>query len=227
MLKLLVVDGDPLVHERVANCFSIDNARVTAALDVPEEKTAFADDPPEICLIDLSLPGTSGTSFCEEISNQFNVGVIVLSASKTRHERVKLLNICADDYIVKPFDDLELRARVGALARRIKKRPVVADRTKFGHNKFQFEDRSISREDNTSVSLTSSECRVLRFMLNNSGTNLSRDDLVTVARMHPRNSAHGRSVDNLISRLRQKVEIDPSQPRHIVTIWGHGYRFVV
>ena len=153
-----------------------------------------------------------------------DVGVIVVSSTTSRHEQIKLLDIGADDFIVKPFDDLELRARVAALARRIKKAPVQANRTEFGGNTFVFESRQLERSDGVSVSLTMSECQVLRFMLRNPEALLTRDDLLAVARMRQHGGSKDRSVDNLISRLRQKVEIDPSNPRHIVTVWGRGYR---
>lgn len=225
MLKILVVDDDPLMHERVINCFSLDEAQVTVAHDVPEAKAAMKEDLPEICLLDLGLPGTNGRVFCKEIGENYEVGVIVVSATDARHEQIKLLDLGADDYIVKPFDDLELRARVSALSRRLQKRPSTTNREEFAGNTFRFEERRLTRADGATITLTMSESQILRFMLNNPEAILSRDDLLAVARMRQHGGTKDRSVDNLVSRLRQKVEIDPSEPRHIVTIWGRGYRF--
>ncbi len=225
MMKLLVVDIDPLVHARIENCFSLDCAEIQCASNLPEAKEILASNPPEICLLDLGPSGADSQAFCKEISEQHNVGVIVVSAIDARQEQIKMLDLGADDYVVKPFDDLELRARVGALARRIKKNPPVSNRKEFSGNVFDFDERRLKRLDGSTVFLTISESQILRFMLNNPGVVLPREDLLSVARMRQHSGARDRSVDNLVSRLRQKVEMDATDPRHVMTVWGRGYQF--
>ena len=227
MLKLLVVDDDPLVHARIENCFSLDGAEIWGAKNAAEAKAIIESTPPEVCLLDISMPGTNGQDLCQEISENHNVGVIVVSATDARQEQIKQLEQGADDYVVKPFDDLELRARVGALARRVRKNPPTTNRSKFSGNEFNLEERRLNRADGTVFSLTMSESQVLQVMLNNAGTVLTRDDLVAVARMRQHGGSKDRSVDNLISRLRQKVEIDAADPRHVMTVWGRGYQFQI
>ena len=226
MAKLLLVDDDPLIHDRVANCFSLDGHELTHATNVSEARSVLKNEQPEICLLDLVMPGMSGKAFCKEISEEHNVGIIVISSLDSRNEQIKMLELGADDYIVKPFDDLELRARVNSLARRIRRRPVSVDRGHFSGGRFSFDSRRLERIDGTSITLTSGEASVLSFMLNNAGAVLSREDLLAVSRTRQHGGPADRSVDNLMRRLRQKVEVNPSEPKHILTVWGRGYRFV-
>ena len=226
MAKLLLVDDDPLIHDRVENCFSVDDHDIIHAMNVSEARSALKEQMPDICLLDLVMPGMSGKAFCKEISEEHNLGIIVIYSLDSRNEQIKLLELGADDYIVKPFDDLELRARVNSLARRIRRRPVSIDRGHFSGGRFSFDERRLERVDGTSVTLTSGEASVLSFMLNNIGAVLSREDLLAVSRTRQHGGPEDRSVDNLMRRLRRKVEIDPSKPKHVITVWGRGYRFV-
>ena len=174
-------------------------------------------------LVDLRLPGLSGIELCKQIrANRLTTPIIVLSAVRDEVDKVLLLEIGADDYVVKPFGTRELLARIRAVLRR--SAGEAARVLRFGDVEVDFDRRSIIR-NGREVKITPAEYNLLSFFLQNIDRVLSRDVIL--------NSVWGydfypntRTVDAHVVKLRQKFEQEPTAPRHFMTVHGVGYRFL-
>ena len=178
---------------------------------------------PELILVDLRLPGMSGTDICKQLRGaSVKTPIIVLSALGDEVDKVLLLEIGADDYMVKPFGTRELMARIRAVLRR-----TSADARKvvhFSDNEIDFERRVVKRRGEE-LKLTPAEYNLLCYFLQNPDRPLTRDMIL--------NSVWGyeffpntRTVDAHVVKLRQKLEPEPNAPKHFLTVHGVGYRFV-
>ncbi len=222
----MVVEDDAELATEVEAYLVDQGYHVLVARDVPCARAALRDSPPDLCLSDIMLPGPSGRVFCREVAEQTDCPVIMISSLSDSETVISLLELGADDYIVKPFQMGEMLARVRAVLRRQAKtavRPAQAGR--FGPWGFEPGERRLRHVDGFAVTLTQSETDVLRFMTASPGTVFSRADLLAVSRTRQHTGADDRAIDNLMKRLRKKVEEDTGAPRHIVTVWGKGYRF--
>jgi DNA-binding response OmpR family regulator len=175
-------------------------------------------------ILDLILPNISGRELCKQFKQvAAEVPVIVLSAISEVADKVLLLELGADDYVTKPFSPRELTARVQAAIRRQRK-PAVQKVYRFGDCEVDFSKMTIRRGGNPVV-ITAHEFKLLRFFTENAERVLSRDVLLNEVwgyNFYPTT----RTVDNQILKLRQKLEPDPTNPRHLLTIYGAGYKFV-
>jgi DNA-binding response OmpR family regulator len=221
---ILVIEDDPGIQKVLHRLFITDGFQVKTARDGKEAHEAMKGTAPEVIILDLMLPGASGKDLCKGFKQAFpSVPVIILSAISDVSDKVLLLELGADDYVTKPFSPRELLARVQAAIRRLTG-PRPAKIFSFGTVTVDFLKME-ARRDGELVTLTAHEFRLLKFMLENSDRVLSREELL--------NNVWGyscypstRTVDNQILKLRQKLEIDPSNPKHIRTMHGMGYKFV-
>jgi DNA-binding response OmpR family regulator len=178
---------------------------------------------PDLILVDLRLPGMTGVEICKQLrAAQVKTPIIVLSAIGDEIDKVLLLEIGADDYVVKPFGTRELLARIRALLRRTS--PEVRKVVRFGEIEIDLERRIITRSG-AEIKLTPAEYNLLTYFLQNSDRPLTRDMIL--------NSVWGyeffpntRTVDAHVAKLRQKIEEDSNAPRHLLTVHGVGYRFL-
>ncbi|HEX6894528.1 MAG TPA: response regulator transcription factor, partial [Bryobacteraceae bacterium] len=178
---------------------------------------------PDLLIVDLRLPGMSGIEICKQLrAANFKTPIIVLSAVGEEVDKVLLLEIGADDYIVKPFGARELLARIRAVLRRTS--PEARKVAQFGAVSVDFERRIVSKRGEA-LKLTPAEYNLLSYFLQNPDRPLTRDMIL--------NSVWGyesfpntRTVDAHVVRLRQKLESDPNTPRHFLTVHGVGYRFM-
>lgn len=224
--RILSVDDDEDLSKQVQAYLKGRGYIVDRARDVPTARRLIEEESYDLYLLDLVMPGTSGKVLCRELATQSRAGIIVVSSVSDDAERIALLELGADDYIVKPFKDLELLARVRAVLRRSdRNRPMPRVTPKFGPWELVEGERHLQHDDGRVITLTSGEARVLRFFVANPNVLCSREDILAVARMRQHGGANDRSVDTLVRRLRKKVEVDPGHPRHIETIWGQGYIF--
>ncbi len=222
----MIVEDDGELASGIATFLRDQGYRAVVAGDVPNARTALRDSMPDLCLCDIMLPGPSGRVFCREVTELSNCPVIIISSLSDSETVIALLELGADDYIVKPFEMGEMLARVRAVLRRQAKaagRPAA--RSRFGPWDFQPRDRRLRHTDGYMVMLTPSEAEILRFMAASPGTVFSREDLLAVSRTRQHAGTDDRAIDNLMKRLRKKVEKDTSAPQHVVTVWGKGYRF--
>ena len=178
---------------------------------------------PDLILVDLRLPGMSGIEISKQLrAGNVNTPIIVLSAVGEEVDKVLLLEIGADDYVVKPFGSRELLARIRAVLRRTS--PDARKIAQFGDVELDFERRVVTRGGET-LKMTPAEYNLLTYFLSNPDRPLTRDMIL--------NSVWGyeffpntRTVDAHVVKLRQKLEHDPNTPRHFLTVHGVGYRFL-
>jgi DNA-binding response OmpR family regulator len=178
---------------------------------------------PDLMIVDLRLPGMSGIEICKQLrAASFKTPIVVLSAVGEEVDKVLLLEIGADDYVVKPFGARELLARIRAVLRRTS--PESRKIAQFGVIAVDFERRIVTRRGET-LKMTPAEYNLLSYFLQNPDRPLTRDMIL--------NSVWGyesfpntRTVDAHVVRLRQKLESDVNTPRHFLTVHGVGYRFV-
>jgi len=227
---ILIVEDDADLSRALAGFLEEQGYAVTSAADVPQGRAALRASSADLCLVDIVMPGPSGRVFCREVVEQSDRPVIMMSSLSDSDTVIALLELGADDYIVKPFEMGEMLARIRAVLRRNAKAaaqagPQASAGMRFGPWGFEPGERRLRHADGFSVKLTPSETGILRFMLASPGTVFSREDLLAVSRTRQHGGADDRAIDNLMKRLRKKVEADTSAPRHLVTVWGKGYRF--
>ena len=223
MQTILVIDDDENLRETIGVLLEREHFTPIFAAD---GKTGFNKAltlKPQLLLVDLRLPGMSGAELCKQLrADRIQTPIIVLSAVGDEVDKVLLLEIGADDYVVKPFGTRELLARIRAVLRRSGDEDKHV--THFGDVEIDTERRLVRRAQKE-VKVTPAEYNLLLFFVQNSDRVLSRDVLL--------NSVWGyefypntRTVDAHVVRLRQKFEEDPVAPRHFVTVHGVGYRFL-
>ena len=225
---VLVVDDDPRMQTILQRLFKAEGYEVITAPDGPQAVETFTARSPSAVVLDLMLPGFSGREVCKRLkSSSPDTPVVVVSAVTDVTDKVLLLELGADDYVTKPFSPRELFARVQATLRRSRlrssRKPASAEVTAFGDCEVDFSGMTL-RRNGVAVSLTAHGFKLLRFFLERPERVISREELLNQVwgyNSYPTT----RTVDNQILKLRQKLERDPSQPAHFVTVHGAGYKF--
>jgi len=223
MQTILVIDDDEELRDTIAVLLEREGFRPVLAADGQAGLDAAFASQPSLILVDLRMPGLSGTDVCKRIrAAGLPVPIIVLSAVGDELDKVLLLEIGADDYVVKPFGTRELLARIRAVLRRAE--PDAPPTLGFADVEVDLQSRVVKRRGEE-VKFTRAEFNLLAFFLQNPNRALSRDVLL--------NSVWGyesfpntRTVDAHVVRLRQKLEAEPETPRHFLTMHGVGYRFI-
>ena len=221
---ILVVEDDPRLQKVLRRIFSEERYNVVVAGDGRTALEDFRTRRPVAVVLDLILPHISGRELCQLFKAQSSeTPVVVLSAITEVADKVLLLEIGADDYVTKPFSPRELLARVQAAIRRQRK-PAAPASYHFGNCDVDFNSMGV-RCKGQPVTLTAHEFKLLKFFTENVDRVLSREVLLNqVWGFHSYPTT--RTVDNQILKLRQKLEPDPGNPRHFLTIHGAGYKFV-
>jgi len=229
--RVLVVDDDPRLRDLLVRYLGEQGLEVKAVHDGPGMDKQLARERYDLVVLDLMLPGEDGLAICRRLRAAGNApAILMLTAKGDEVERIVGLEMGADDYLPKPFNPRELVARIHAVLRR--RQPggppgapaPDAGLHRFGAFEFNLATRSLSR-GGKAVALTTGEFSVLKVLVQHPRTPLSRDKLMELARGREY-EVFDRAIDVQISRLRKIVEADPSQPRHIQTVWGFGYVFV-
>lgn len=229
-LKILVVDDDARLRSLLERYLTEQNFQVRVAQDSEQMDRLLTRENFNLLVLDLMLPGEDGLSICKRLRSQGNnLPVIMLTAKGDEVDRIIGLELGADDYLAKPFNPRELLARVRAVLRRrgteVPGAPSQEDQeVTFGEFRLNLGTREMFRGD-TPMPLTSGEFAVLKALVSNARQPLSRDKLMHLARGRDY-SALERSIDVQVSRLRRMLEVDPTKPRYIQTVWGLGYVFV-
>jgi DNA-binding response OmpR family regulator len=223
MQTILLIDDDESLRETIGVMLEREGFRPVLAADGKDGFEKALTLKPDLLLVDLRLPGMNGMEICRQLrAAKIQTPIIVLSAIGEEVDKVLLLEIGADDYVVKPFGTRELLARIRAVLRR-----TALDATKvihFGDVEMDLERRLVSRKGEE-IKLTPAEYNLLVYFLQNPDRPLTRDMIL--------NSVWGyeafpntRTVDAHVVKLRQKLEPDGSAPRHFITVHGVGYRFL-
>jgi DNA-binding response OmpR family regulator len=221
---ILIVEDDPRMQKVLRRIFIEERYAVVVAGDGQTGLDLFRSDHPLAVVLDLILPHISGRELCQTFKQlSSEIPIVVLSAITDVADKVLLLELGADDYVTKPFSPRELTARVQAAIRRQRK-PTTQTIYRFADCEIDFKKMTARRSGNP-VILTAHEFKLLKYFTDNAERVLTREVLL--------NEVWGynafpttRTVDNQLLKLRQKLESDPADPKHLLTIYGAGYKFV-
>ncbi|WCO65252.1 response regulator transcription factor [Iamia majanohamensis] len=220
--RILTVEDDERIRTAVKLALEDEGWKVDEAGTGEDALELFAQAPADVVLIDIMLPGVDGFEVCRSIRRTSDVPIIMVTARDDTHDIVAGLEAGADDYLTKPFAPKELSARIRAMLRRVRTSDSGATHLRFGDLEIIPEEGVVRREDEE-VHLTKTEFRLLLELANSPGRVLSREVLLERVWGHGY-FADGRLVDVHVRRLRTKVEADPANPRHVVTVRGLGYK---
>ena len=230
MPHLLIVDDDDDIRSLLTNFFKKHSHTVTVAVDGDTMFAALESHSIDLVILDVMLRGEDGFSLCQRLRAMSRVPVIMLTAMTDHTDRTVGLELGADDYVTKPFDQRELLARVKAVLRRTAEtlaapapndiRPIMS----FGDWRLDVARRELRSADNTLVLLSGGEFDLLLAFVEHPQRVLTRDQLLDLARGRS-HAAYDRSIDTLVSRLRHKLEVDSKAPSFIRTVRNGGYVF--
>jgi len=222
---IVVVDDDPDVRETVAEYLRRNGFAVTEADGGAALREVMAARPIDLALLDINMPGEDGITLAREIRGSGNAGIIMLTANCEEVDKIVGLEVGADDYVTKPFSPRELLARVKAVLRRAQVgggTATLGREVQMGKCRLNLDTRKLYEADGSEVPLTTMEYDLLRTFAEHPGRVLSRDRLLDLAHskdMEP----FDRSIDTRITRIRRKIEPDPSKPDCLRTVRGAGY----
>lgn len=221
----LVIDDEPQIRRVVRNALEGDIARVMEASTGAEGLDIAATQLPGLIILDLGLPDVGGVDVCQELRKHTTAPIIILSARHSDQEKVKLLDVGADDYITKPFSTIEFQARARAQLRRARQAPVESLDTPLRIDQLiiDFAKPQLTREGRN-AHLTRTEWELLRTLARNRGRTLTHRQLFAAVWAKPYGDAQ-QYLRVHIRSLRRKLESDPVRPRLIITEPGVGYRF--
>ena len=220
--RILTVEDDERIRTAVKLALEDEGWTVDEAGSGEEAIELFRRTPPDVVLIDIMLPGIDGFELCRHLRKTSDVPIVMVTARVDTHDVVAGLEAGADDYLTKPFAPKELSARIRALLRRIRPMGPAHARLVFGDLEIIADEGKVSLAGEE-LHLTKTEFRLLVELANSPGKVFSREDLLEKVWGHGV-FGDGRLVDVHVRRLRTKVEADPANPRHVMTVRGLGYK---
>ncbi|MBR1477702.1 MAG: response regulator transcription factor [Lachnospiraceae bacterium] len=225
--RILVVDDEKLILKGIRFSLEQDGYEVDCAYDGEEALNYARDNKYDIILLDVMLPKFTGFEVCQQIREFSDVPILMLTAKGDDMDKILGLDYGADDYITKPFNILEVKARIKAIMRRIDKKEASSVRENVlesGDLRLELDGHRVYIEGNE-ISLTFKEFEVLELLMRTPNKVYSREELLELiwGKDYP---GDVRTVDVHIRRLREKIEKSPSEPRYVHTKWGVGYYFL-
>ena len=220
MIKALLIDDDLKLAELLENYLRKSDIKLEAISDPLDTLPAIRNHNPEVIVLDVMMPKMNGFEVCQQIRKDYSLPIIMLSARGEPNDKIRGLESGADDYLAKPFEPRELVARIMSLIRRI------PTKKESKNSIFEIDELHLEiRMSGSVLDLTTKEYDLLSMFIDNPGITFTRDEIIKEIKGV---EAHlfSRSIDILISRLRQKIESDPKSPKIIKTIWGKGYMFL-
>jgi DNA-binding response OmpR family regulator len=222
--RVLVIEDDPNVSEVVTRYLEREGYAVVNAADGQAGLELALSDPPDLVVLDLMLPSLSGLEVCRRLRAEAPVPVIMLTARGEEVDRIAGLELGADDYVAKPFSPRELTARVKAVLRRARGALAAEDAAVLRAGTLEVDPVAHeARLNGEVVALTAREFELLTHLMRNPRRAFRREELL--AEVWGFTYGDTSTVTVHVRRLREKIESDPSEPRHICTVWGIGYRF--
>jgi DNA-binding response OmpR family regulator len=221
--KLLLIDDDLKLVQRLTQYLTGFEIEVKTTADSEAVMGLISRERPDLVLLDVMLPGKNGFEVCKDIRKSSSVPIIMLTARGEVTDRIIGLELGADDYLAKPFEPRELLARINSVLRRLDP-PTTEKVLKFGELEIDLEKRATFLKGKL-VELTTMEYETLVLFATRPGKTLTRDQIIE----HLRGGnweAFDRSIDVLMSRLRQKLNDNPKNPSFFKTVWGNGYVFI-
>ena len=221
MTKALLIDDDQKLGDLLKNYLKSYDIDLSAINDPRNAIDTINHLDPDLLILDVMMPHINGFELCKMIREESDTPIIILSARGESDDKVKGIDLGADDYLSKPFEARELVARIHSLLRRTQKDLAVRSEPIFEVDQQRLE---VSLNGNV-LDLTTKEFELMDLFIKNPGVIFTRDEIIKEIKGI---DAHlfSRSIDILISRLRHKIENDPKEPKLIKTIWGKGYMFV-
>src|SRR5512134_1447626 len=233
--RVLIVDDDRAVRDMLAEYLATHGYEVAQADGGAAMRTELERGVPDVVLLDIGLPGEDGLSLARYLRERYDLGIIMVTGAGEVVDRIVGLEMGADDYVAKPFDPRELRARLKSVMRRVQARSAPAApaapagapeaRIPVGRRLLDLKSHQLFERDGTEVALTTMEFELLKAFVEHPNQVLSRDRLLTLTRNREW-EPFDRSIDIRIARLRRKIEDDPENPKVIRTMRGAGYMFV-
>ena len=224
--KVLVVDDEKLIVKGIRFSLEQDGMEVSCAYDGEEALNMAKENEYDMILLDLMLPKMNGLEVCQQIREFSNVPIIMLTAKGEDMDKIMGLEYGADDYVTKPFNILEVKARIKAIIRRTRKPEKTEEQERIveiGDLKLDCDSRRVFIGDRE-VNLTAKEFDVLQLLVFNPNKVYSRENLLNIVWGYEY-PGDVRTVDVHIRRLREKIEENPSEPKYVHTKWGVGYYF--
>ena len=226
---IVVVDDDDDIRSSLAKYLRKHGFRVSVAANGDELNQVLSTANADLLVLDIMLPGDDGLTICRRVLETRQLPIIFLTALAEDIDRILGLELGADDYVTKPFNPRELLARIKSVMRRSQMLPnkprIAKGVVKFDRWRFDISRKEIMGSDNVAIRLSSGEHLVLVSLIEHAGSTLTRDQLLNLTKGREA-QLFDRSIDNVVSRLRRKLEIDPKKPLIIQTQWGNGYAFV-
>jgi two-component system, OmpR family, alkaline phosphatase synthesis response regulator PhoP len=222
--KILVIEDDRATRKALKQLFEPEGYTVETAENGAQGLALFRTSRPNFVILDLRMPQIGGQDVCRLIRKESeDVPILILTGSAAEVDRVLLLELGADDYVIKPFSPKELLARVRAISRRAK-RSAPVEQVHFDGVSVDFAKMEVFR-DGRSIALTAQEFKLLKYLAQNAERVISRDQLLSDVWGY-NSYPSTRTVDSHILTLRQKLERNPANPVHLLTVHNVGYKFV-
>jgi DNA-binding response OmpR family regulator len=234
-IKILVVEDEEGIRTGLVATLKLEGYDILSCSSGEQALEIYNTGKPQLVILDLMMPGVGGLEVCKALRNLSpNLPIIILTAKDTAIDKIIGLELGADDYVTKPYEPRELLARIKAVLRRINPFTIESDASVDANKKEEliFADVTIdfktyrAKKGNLEIILSAKEFELIKFLSNQPDVPVSRNDLLDQVwgyNSYPTT----RTVDNFIARLRQKVEDIPDKPRHIITVHGVGYKFVI
>ena len=216
IFHILVVDDDDRIRELVKQYLEENNFLVTSAKDALDARKKLEIVKFDILILDIMMPGESGLALTKEVKKKDSTPIILLTAKGETQDRIKGLELGADDYLGKPFEPKELLLRIKNILYKIQK-PILADEVYIGNTIVNLKELEI-KINNKIKKINPQEKKVLEKMLESPGKIFSRDNIGKII-----NISKERTIDVMITRLRQKIEFNSKNPKYLQTIRGSGY----
>ena len=216
IFHILAVDDDDRIRDLVKQYLEENNFIVTTAQNAKDAKEKLEIIKFDIIILDIMMPGESGLMLTKEVKKNMNVPIILLTAKGETRNRVEGLEFGADDYLAKPFEPKELLLRIKNILNKVQK-PILPEEIHIGSSVINLKKLNIKRKNETKK-INPQEKKILEKMLKYPGKVFSRNDIGKII-----NISKERTIDVVITRLRQKIEYDPKNPKYLQTIRGEGY----
>jgi len=228
--RVLVVDDDPAVREMLTDYLTEHGYDVAVAAGGEAMRAELARTLPAVVLLDVGLPGEDGLTLARYVRERYDLGIIMVTGADDVIDRVAGLEVGADDYIAKPFDPRELRARLKSVLRRLQGKSApeakaLRELVTIGACTLNLRSRELRDAKGREVPITAMEFSLLKTFLEHPNQVLSRDQLLSLTRNREW-EPFDRSIDIRIARLRRKIEEHPERPKAIKTVRGGGYMYI-
>jgi DNA-binding response OmpR family regulator len=226
--SILIVDDDQRIHRILKRYLTDEGYAVLSAESGAQMHECLQNEKVNLVLLDLNLPDAHGLQLAGEIKAQYErIGIIILTGSTGTVDKIVGLEVGADDYVAKPFEERELLARIRSVLRRTMAVEDARDDTviaTFSDYKLDFQAHTLFKDNGDVIELTTQQHKLLSYLVNNANRVLSRDQIMDEI-VGKDWAPSDRSVDVLVGKLRSKIELDPTKPTLIKTIRGAGYKF--